>query len=295
MRTKILSVLHILRDELKDPYYAGKPAELSFYFMMSLIPTVLLLTQLLATFSITTDILQELLADYLSEKGINVVQTFLESSHLGGVHVAFVVLALWGASKAQFALMGISNYAYTGNPRVGGYVLERLRAIKNSLLMLFLLLFGLILLVYGDIILKALFVFFGETFMRAVHQSFGSHLPLIWTAVRWLLGLVLYAFAVLYILYNAPSKKLKLHQVIPGSLVASVGMVVVTAAYSVYTNYTMQSSSFMDTVYGSFSSVIALLFWFFLIGSVFVIGILTNSSLQRLRIEDANGDDSFHV
>ena len=295
MKTKAVSVLKIVKEKLEDPYYHGKPAELSFYFTMSLIPTILLLTQLLGTFAITTDILQELLAEYLSEKGMVVVRTFLGSSQPGGISLLFILLALWGSSKAQFALMGISNYAYTENPRVSGYFLERLRAIRNSLSMLFLLLFGLFLLVYGDIILQALFAFLGETFIRGVQRIFGLHFSLIWALFRWILGIVFYAFSVLYILYNAPTRKLKLSRVFPGSLIASVGMVVVTAVYSAYTNYTMEDSRFMDTVYGSFSSIIALLFWFFLIGSVLVLGILVNSALQQLRIEEADRDDSFHI
>ena len=231
----------------------------------------------------------------MSEKGLQVVQTFLDGSHAGGVSLVFIILALWGASKAQFALMGISNYAYTGNPRVSGYIRERLRAMKNSLSMLFLLLFGLVLLVYGDVILRALFAFLGETFVRLVRQTFGLHFDFICDFFRWMLGVVLYVFVVLYILYNAPTKKLKLRQVFPGSLISAVGMVIVTAVYSAYTNYTTENSGFMDTVYGSFSSIIALLFWFFLIGSVLVAGILTTSSLQRLRIEEADRDDSFHL
>ena len=295
MKIKIIPIFNIIKEKLKDPYYHGKPAELSFYFTMSLIPTVLLLTQLLGTFSITTEILQELLADYLTEQGMNVVRTFLSSSQPGGVSLVFILLALWGASKAQYALMGISNYAYTGNPRVSGYILERLRAIKNSLSMLFLLLFGLILLVYGDIILKALFVFFGETFVRVAEETFGRHFDFLWSLARWILGIVFYVFTVLYILYNAPTKKIRLRQVLPGSLLAAVGMIIVTAVYSAYTNYTMENNLFMNAVYGSFSSIIALLFWFFLIGVVLVAGILTNSSLQRLRIEEADRDDAFNV
>jgi membrane protein len=295
MKIKIIPIFNIIKEKLKDPYYHGKPAELSFYFTMSLIPTVLLLTQLLGTFSITTEILQELLSDYLTEQGMNVVRTFLSSSQPGGVSLVFILLALWGASKAQYALMGISNYAYTGNPRVSGYILERLRAIKNSLSMLFLLLFGLILLVYGDIILKALFVFFGETFVRVAEEIFGHHFDFLWSLARWILGIVFYVFTVLYILYNAPTKKIRLRQVLPGSLLAAVGMIIVTAVYSAYTNYTMENNLFMNAVYGSFSSIIALLFWFFLIGVVLVAGILTNSSLQRLRIEEADRDDAFNV
>lgn len=296
MKNDLIAILNIAIEKYKDSYYQGKSAQLSFYFTMSVIPTIFLLTKLLATFSITTEILQMLLSDYLSEKGLDLVHTFLNNNNQSdGMSFVFIFLALWGASKAQFALMGISNYAYTGNSRGNGYVQERLRAIKNSLFMLFLLLFGLILLVYGDIILNALLVILGTDFIRILEKVFGDRFDLIWVLLRWVLGLVLYGVAVLYILYNAPTKKMKLHQVIPGSLIASIGMVIVTAVYSAYTNYTMQNSNPMNSIYGSFSSIIALLFWFFLLGSALILGILANASLNHLRVEQSNRDDTFDV
>ena len=294
MKHNAKTILYAVRDRHADPYYDGKPAELSFYFMFSLIPTVLLLLQLLAAFSITPAVLQELLGDYLSEQGIRQVGDFLDTANTGGLSLVFALMALWGSSKAQYAMMRMSNYAYTGSPIVRSFLRERMRAVKNSLLMLFSLLFGLILLVYGDAILRALFFLFGDTLVNMLKNRFGPHISMLWIALRWLLGVVLYFGSVSYLFYSAPTKKMRFRQILPGSLVAAGGMVVVTAAYSIYTNMTLSSDSFMSTVYGGFASVTALLFWFFLLGTVLVAGVVLNATLLGLGIEEADRNDPLH-
>lgn len=283
-----------MKDRYADPYYDGKPAELSFYFMFSLIPSVLLLLQLLAAFSITPAVLQELLGDYLSEQGIRQVGGFLDTANTGGLGLLFALMALWGASKAQYAMMRMSNYAYTGSLAVRSLVRERIRAVQNSLLMLFSLLFGLILLVYGDAILRTMFLLFGDQLMTALESRFGRHISLLWAAFRWILGVLVYYGSVLYLFHTAPAKKRKLRQIFPGSFLAASGMVIVTAAYSIYTNYALSGDSFANTVYGGFASVTALLFWFFLLGSALVAGVVLNAALLGLGIEDADRDDPLH-
>lgn len=294
MKHKIKTILHTAKDQYADPYYDGKPAELSFYFMFSLIPTVLLLLQLLAAFSITPSVLQELLGEYLSEQGIRQVSEFLDTANTGGLSLIFALMALWGASKAQYAVMRMSNYAYTSSPIVRSYVRERLRAVRNSLLMLFSLLFGLILLVYGDAILRALFFLFGDVLVRMLESRFGPHITSLWAALRWILGVLLYFGSVTYLFYSAPTKKMKLRQILPGSLVSAGGMVIVTAVYSIYTNFTLSGGSFMRTVYGGFASVTALLFWFFLLGTVLVAGVVLNATLLGLGIEETDRNNPIH-
>ncbi len=294
MKHDVITILHAMRDRYKDPYYHGKPAELSFYFMFSLTPSVLLLLQLLAAFSITPSVLQELLGDYMSDQGIRQITGFLDTANTGGLSLLFALMALWGASKAQYAMMRMSNYAYAGSPMIRGYMRERFRAVQNSFLMLFSLLFGLILLVYGDAILQAVFFLFGDTLGQMLENRFGPHITMLWGLLRWMMGITLYVASVTYLFYSAPTTKIKLRRILPGSLLSAAGMIAVTGAYSMYTNLTLQSQSFMRTVYGGFASVTALLFWFFLLGSALVAGVVLNAALLGLRIEEADGNDAVH-
>lgn len=294
-RLRFRTITQASREEYSDPYYSGKPAELSFYFVFSLIPTLLLFLQLLATVSITPDILQALVGRYMSEEGIAQVQQLFDTTKTGGLSLMLAASALWGASKAQYAMMRLSNYAYHGSPKGANYVEDRLRAMQNSLLTMLSLLFGLVLLVYGDAVFRTAFYLLGDTFAESFLDTFGRHTAFLWDSVRWLLGVLLYFSSVLYLFYNAPSKKMKLRQIAPGSLLSATGMILVTAGYSVYIRLLQSASSSTRAIYGSFASVTVLLFWFFLLGAALVAGVVLNAVLLDLGKQQSNGDDSLDV
>lgn len=293
LKHKIRRIFYAARVHYADPYYHGKPAELSFYFMFSLVPSLLLLIQLLAYVSITPNTMQELLGHYLSEQGIGRVSTLLDATSTGGISLMFAASALWGASKAQYAMMRLCNYAYTGHPRGANYIRDRLRAVKNSLLMLFSLLFGLILLVYGDVILKTILLVPGGLFAQWIRETFDDRAALLWGAIRWCFGVFLYYGSVLYLFYSAPSEKKKLRQILPGSVLSASGMIIVTAVYSIYTNFMHGRPGSSAGIYGGFASVTVLLFWFFLLGIALVAGVVLNAALVGLGKQEPDGDDAI--
>ena len=81
----------------------------------------------------------------------------------------------------------------------------------------------------------------------------------LWAYFRWPLAAVLYFLVVLYNYYVLPIERMSLKDIVPGSLFGAAGMVIVTFFYSVYTNYIVNYS----LIYGSLSSIVALLFWFY--------------------------------
>ena len=48
--------------QLNDPYYQGFAAQVAFYLLLSVIPTIILLSQILGVFSISIEILKTWIA-----------------------------------------------------------------------------------------------------------------------------------------------------------------------------------------------------------------------------------------
>ena len=65
---------------------------------------------------------------------------------------------------------------------------------------------------------------------------------------------------------------MKYKEVIPGSIFASVGMLLVTYCYSKYAN----SLANYDVIYGALSSVVVIMLWFYFIAWVLCLGVLCN-------------------
>lgn len=265
-RKRFMEMFFRLIRKLRDPYYQGIAAELAFYFIMSMVPLIILLAQLLDVFSLSMGFLKDLINEYVSAEIAQSLYPYLDYTPSGTFSIFFVVFALWAASKAQFSMLCISNYAYTGRTLQRGYIKERLRAIRNIVLTMFMLVFSLLILVYGELILDAVELYVE----RIVHIQF--NVGDIWYQLRWPMAMCIYFLTVSYNYYSLPAEKIKFRKIIPGSIAASVGMLLVTAGYSFY----MSRIANYDLLYGGLASIVALLLWFYILGLVLVYGILIN-------------------
>lgn len=258
---------------MQKPYYQGVAAELAFFFLMSMVPLFILLGEFLGVFSISIDLVDDLLSDYLAIEVIEGISEFLSHTPSGTINLAFIAFALWSASKAQFSMIRIANYTYTGVHFGNGFFRERLRAMGSLVLTLLVIAFSLVILVYGEPLIRVI-GFYVETIL-----GFPFNFNQIWYALRWPLGIAVYFFAIGFLYYILPTDKLPIKQLIPGSLLASTGMLLVSWVYSMYTsrftNY--------DVLYGSLGTVVGLLMWFYVLGYVIVIGIVLNAAILEVK------------
>ena len=250
--------------KLSDPYYQGAAAEIAFYFLLSIVPTLILLSQLLGLFSISLDGIKDWLnTDMIQVEGADMILSLLDYSPSGVNSVFLAVTAVWAASRAQFAMLRITNYTLTDGISTGkGYVRDRIRSLKTVVITVFTIGFSLVILVYGELILKLVFgIVAGSEIAEKT-----------WVMIRWPIAAGLYFLMISYNYYVLPTHRVPYRAVVPGSIFASIGLMAVTWAYSIYTSV----SSGYDILYGSFSNFVALMFWFYLLSWVLFLGVILN-------------------
>ncbi len=245
-----------------DPYFQGFAAQIAFYLLLSIVPTLILLSQILGVFEISFEFLANWVDVYVQGEMAEQLKSFLVTGPTTGNNIILIVMALWASSRAQFALMRIANYTYSGGRSSGFYWPERFRSLKTMLFLILTIGFVAIALVHGKMIMILIFG-------RVVEQSV---LSTVWEILRWPLSLVLYFLVVLYEYYVTPIEKIPAKKLVPGALSAAVGMAVVTLIYSIYVSYIAD----YGILYGSLSTIVALMFWFFLLSWVLVLGIMVN-------------------
>ncbi len=246
-----------------DPYYQGFAAQIAFYIMLSVVPTIVVMTQLLGILNIRTmDFANDWLNQYVTPEMARIVKGLLRNSSSIGNNITLILLAVWAASRAQFSLMRIANYTYSNSRSTGRFLTERLRSLKTIVMTILTIVFVLVVLIYGKRILYA--------FVGGIVEEYT--ITMVWTYFRWPLATVLYFLVVLYNYFVMPVEKLGVKDLIPGAIFGAVGLVVVTFFYSVYTEHMVS----YNIIYGSLSSIAALLFWFYFISWVLVLGILIN-------------------
>ncbi len=270
-RKRPLKIILLIIKELKDPYFQGFAAQIAFYFLLSVIPILILLSQMLAFFSLSFDSLGVLIEQYASLEVSELIGDFVSYKPTGTMNVIFVLVSLWAASKAQFFLGKIANYSITGEPSGRGYFRERMRAIQTIVLTMFTIVFSLIIIVYGELIIRIVL----DTLLELFNIQYS--IKDFWLLIRWPIALTLYFLMVTYNYYVLPTKKVKIREVLPGSIFAAVSILLVTTVYSYYTN----SVANYSLLYGSLASLVAIMIWFYLLGWTLGLGVMLNKAWRE--------------
>lgn len=254
--------------QFRDPYYQGFAAQISFYLLLSIVPVLLLLTQVLGYFNLSMETLMQWIKDYTGSDVTGMLNNIFEFSSVGAGNIIFVAVALWAASRAQFAIMRITNYTYAAsNPSEGGrvidYFIERFRAVWTMAIIIITLVFAILILAYGELLL--------QWALKLLHLD-GDYVWKLLSKIRWLPGLAMYFLMVSYVYYIMPSERRNFREILPGSIFASIGMLAVTWLYAKY----IKTFANYDIIYGALSSIVAILFWFYFLAWVLCLGILFN-------------------
>jgi len=266
VRARVLKMFILGFKQFKDPYYQGFAAQISFYLTLSIVPILLLITQILGFFNISMERARNLIEEYTGTNMSSMFDGLFEFSSVGFGNFIFVFIALWAASRASFSIMRITNYTLTEGQSTGkGYFRERFRAIKTMIMTIVTIIFALIILANGELIMDVIL-----KFLRIEEMS--SSIDTLWLGLRWPAGFLMYLLMVSYNYYLLPTEKVEFKKVMPGSIFASVGMLLVTYIYSQYIN----SLANYDVLYGALSSVVAIMMWFYFIAWVICLGVLCN-------------------
>lgn len=276
IKTRLLRMFILGFKQFQDPYYQGFAAQISFYLVLSIVPVFLLITQILGFFNISLESAMSLIEQYTGKEMSSMLRGLFAFSSVGFGNIVFLGIALWAGSRASFAIMRITNYTLTDGKSTGkGFWSERLRAIRTMAITVVTIVFSLVILAYGKLIIEAV--------IAALGLSEAVFVDNIWMWLRWLLGFGLYFLMVSYHYYILPTERVAFRKVLPGSILASVGMLLVTYCYSKYTN----TLADYDVLYGALSSVVAIMFWFYFLAWVLCLGVLCNKVW-----DDTSGGDS---
>lgn len=270
MKRKLFYVTIRTIRRLRDPYYQGAAAEMGFYFIFSIIPLLTLMLQILSFFDLAGRLYDSMFTrfqgDGMATYVLSAVQSALSSASFS---VAFIIVALWGASKIIFSMIRMANYTYRVDEiKRNSYVRSRLRSVITVAILILMIVATLVVFVYGNSLVRL---------ANAVLQEFLNitfNADWLFSILWWPIVLAVY-WMFLAITYKLlPGRKISIKHTVPGSLFAAIGIVIITAGYSVYLKY----FSNFNVVYGSLGAVIALLLWFYLVSYILILGMVINAA-----------------
>ncbi len=233
------------------------PAYIAFFTLWSIVPIVIiwdtvekLFPTIVNSEAVDTELIQSTV-DF-----INIDTSFGEGSYV------LLVVILYLSSKPFMSIISASNYIYDLKD-YSNYFKMKLKSVLLSLLLLVTILLLLLIPVLGERIIMIIEDIIGE-------QEIIDKL----TSVRWPLT-VGYITVVVFLIYGAsPSKRINPRFFMPGTIFTTFGWVAVTYIYSYYVNEFANYTK----IYSSFTNVIILMIWLYLISYILVIGLVINAA-----------------
>jgi membrane protein len=254
----------------------GHAAELGFYFLFALFPTLLCAGSLLGLAARSAFQFYDKLLDYLAvviptaALG-TVLNTFNETTAAAtpGKVTFGLIAAIWSASVGISAIQDTLNAVYRIEDS-RSYIVARIQAIGLTILLTVIVTLGLASMLLGD--------FYARVAEHSIHEVvLRTSVIVALRVVSWIIAGAFLAltFAVLY--YWAPDFKARRWRwLTPGGTVGIAGWLLASFGLRLYLhffhNYTM--------TYGSLGAVIILLTWFYITGLMLLLGAEINSQTE---------------
>ena len=250
-------------------------AALSFYFLLSLVPLLIVFSSLLAYLPIPNvfDQLLDLMATVVPPSAMALVEKIMVSvltPHGRGLLSAGVLGYLWSSSGGYSAVIEALDIAY-GVEVSRPWWRDRLRALALTLTTGALISASLVLLVLGANFGRFLVLVF------PVPEAFGHTWPLL----RLALTFTTFLAAILLMYVFGPNTRVTLRSALPGAVLAVLGWFVGSSGFTFYLRHFAQ----YDVTYGSMGAVIVLMLWFYLIAAAMLLGAEVNALLAKAKAQ----------
>jgi len=256
----------------------SKAAEISFYLLLFIFPFLIFTISIVVyipTFTLNKSILiiKNIIPESAFNITISIINSAMENKNLGFLISSFI-FTLWTSSRLIRTLIRWMNKSYN--------VKETRSFIKVSIIS-FIFTLSILGVIFSSTILLVFGKFLGDFIFNLI--GLDSIFIYIWNVLRYIVGI----FTIIIIMINlykyTPNKKLKIKDVIPGSIISTLVWLSISFFYSYYAN----NFSNYEIIYGSLGGVIILITWLYLSSWSILIGLEVNVQLYLKKIEGKIG------
>ncbi|MGN0297774.1 MAG: YihY/virulence factor BrkB family protein [Lachnospiraceae bacterium] len=265
----IQTIRHLVKNytNAKGSIYAAYAA---FFTFLALIPLLMFILGLIHILPITKENLVYLTSQFLPETFqpmfASIVNELYNKSSTTLLSVA-ALTTLWSASKGVYGIiLGINSIYYV--PVKRNYIVNHLIAVVYTFLIVLSLLMTLI------------FMVFGTTLQEIVisYLPFLAYFDVLITFLRSFITICVLALIFMIIYTVFPYQRQTFTQQAPGALIASIGWIIFSFAFSIY----VEQFSNYSYMYGSLTTIILLLLWLNICINILFIGGAINHWLDEI-------------
>ena len=266
---RIKSILKKLYAIISKPEMLILPANLAFFLVLSVIPIIVLIGLIASTFSISLDLVIEFINDNLPTQISEIIASFIIGKGIDFNVGFFTITAFILASNGPHSIIVTSNTLY--NFEQGSYLNRRIKAFILTIILVTLFIFILVVLAFGNVILKAIFEI-------GILKNISSVVYSLFVYLKWPIAFFIIFFSIKLLYTIAPDKNIPSRFVNKGAMFTTLGWILTTAIYSYYVSH----FSKYDIFYGSLSNIIILMMYIYFLSYILVLGIAINSNSYEM-------------
>lgn len=262
--TRIRRFLRNFINALSRPEMLVLPGQLAFFFVLSVVPIITLITYGASFLHLPIDFINTFITNAFGTNTANLIMPMVEANNLGIGYFITLIAGYVIASNGASSIIVTSNTIY--GIKDTGFLNRRIKSFIMTVFIVILFLFMLVIPVFGDRIIDLIkFVNFNDTVTNNIVLIFN----VLKGPVSWFI-----IFIFIKIIYTmAPDRKLPSSFVNYGAVFTTLGWVFATYLYSYYINH----FAHYDVFYGGLANIVVLMLWVYLLAYIFVIGMALNN------------------
>lgn len=255
---------------LRRPEMVVLPGNLAFFFVLAIIPSLGLITYAASILNLSTDFLYNFIEKSFSTDIANLVLGLDISSSMGFGLIVTLILGLYIASNGADALIIASNTIYGIKNK--SWLRRRFKAVCLTFLIVLLLVFTLIIPVFGENIIELIKE---VNLNNLVTNNIILIFNMLKGPISWLI-----IFLIIKMLYTlSPDKRVRNRVINYGAWFTTFGWIIGTKLFSLYVN----NYANYNILYGGLAGVVVIMIWLYFLSYIFTIGIALNSEKDDLK------------
>ena len=272
MLNRFKNFLSKVFNVINRPEMSVLPGQLAFFFVLSVVPIVTLITYGASFLHLSLDFITNFITKAFGSDIATLIAPMVSVSNIDFRFFITLLIGFYIASNGAASIIVSSNAIY-GIPD-SNFFRRRIKAIIMTILIVILFIFILIVPVFGKKIIEVItLVNMNAHITKTITFTFN----LLKGPITWFI-----IFCFIKILYTmAPDRKLESVYVNYGAVFTTIMWIVVTAIYSYYISNFANYAVF----YGGLANIVMLMLWVYFLAYIFVIGMALNYKEEVIKLE----------
>ena len=275
MKVKLKKRIDAILEVISTNQFKILPGNLAYAFFLAVIPILSIIFYLLMSFKLPLELLSNFISDVFPKNMASVIAPVF-TNEIPANQLITLCLSIVVITNGCNSIIIASNtiFEFDNAP----WIKRMVKALFLSVIIILLMAFMMIVPLFGKTIINII-----GYFTTAVEKH-RALINTLYTILQIPVSMLVMFFAIKLVYVIAPDEKVKGKYVNRGALFTTVSWLLVTVVFSYYINNIAR----FNLVYGNLANIVIILFWFYILAYIFVIGLYLNRKKTEAGIDKTN-------